>query len=215
MHALEAHGTHQHQRWANKKHNTPVHQLQVLLCCRSSPISGSAPTVPTSGRVSNAKQDQSQLLAGSSSGAAEKAEQSSSLPIATAAAATAMDSETTTVIDSIPWGSSGTATARGRQELPQSGSGGGSSTGGTTGGGGGGSHRPSGDSGGSDDGHRSSSTWQQWWLGLLLLGAGATAVSMSSAARTALMKAVAAIKARFAPGNEIQTSTCKGYHHQL
>ena len=181
------------------KGNRPVHQLQVLLCCRTSPDSGKAPALQTSGNVPSAKQDQSQLVAGSSGVAAEKQQ-----PISTAAAASAVNSNsTTTVIDSIPWESSGTATARGRQVSPQTGGGGGSSTGGITGGGGGGSPRPSGDSGGGDDVPRSSSTWQQWWLGLLLVGGGATAVSMSSAARTAFVKAVAAIKARLAPGNRL------------
>ena len=198
--------------------STPVRQLQVLLCCRTTSVSGNAPAIQTSGHVTDAEQDQPQVLAGSSNGAAEKVEQSSSLrqqPIT--GAATAVDSDTTTtVIDSIPWGSSGTATARGHQVSPQTGGGSGASTGGTTGGGGGGSHRPSGASGGGDGGHRSSSTWQQWWLGLLLVGGGATAISMSSAAKTAFKNAVAAIKARFASGNllSLQVSS-EGYRHQM
>lgn len=187
----------------------------MLLHCRPSSVSRTASATQTSGH-DTAKTDSPQPLAGSSSSGAGKAEQSSSprqQPNTIAAAATAVDSETTTtVVDDIPWGTSGTATARGRQVSPQTAGGGGSSTGGTTGGGGGGRHRPSGDSGGSDGGHRSSSTWRQWWLGLLLLSGGATAVSMSSAVRAAFLNAVAAIKARLAPG----TSTPdQAYHHLL
>lgn len=125
--------------------------------------------------------------------------------ITAAAAATAVDSSTTTVVDSIPWGTSGTATTRSRQDgmpgSPQAGSGGGSVTGGSTGGGGGSSPRPSGDSDGEDDGSRSSSTWGQWWLKLLLVGGGAAAVSMSSTARTAIWDAVSAVRTRFTLGN--------------
>ncbi|KAL3142220.1 hypothetical protein ABBQ38_002568 [Trebouxia sp. C0009 RCD-2024] len=132
-------------------------------------------------------------------------------PTTAAAAATAVDSSTTTVVDSIPWGTSGTATTRSRQDgmpgSPQAGGGGGSITGGSTGGSGGGSPRPSGDSGGEDDRSRSSSTWGQWWLKLLLVGGGATAVSMSSTARTAIWDAVSAVRTRFASGRT-------GEHHQ-
>ena len=119
------------------------------------------------------------------------------------AAATAVDSDTTTtVIDSIPWGTSGTATTKGQSASPQAGGGGGSITGGTTGGGGSGSSRPSGDSGGGDDGDRSSSSWQQWWVRLLLASGGATAVSLlSSTVREALQSAMITVKSKFAPGN--------------
>jgi len=107
----------------------------------------------------------------------------------------------TVVIDSIPWGPSGVATAKGRT-VPTQGSGGGSSTtGGSTGGGGGRSDRPSGDSGGEEGKDRGMSAWQQWWARLLLAGGGVSSVFLlSSRVREALQNAVASVKAQFAPG---------------
>jgi len=107
----------------------------------------------------------------------------------------------TMVIDSIPWGPSGAATAKGRTVPTQSSGGGGSSTGGSTGGGGGRSDRPSGDSGDEEGKDRGMSAWQQWWVRLLVAGGGVSSVFLlSSRVREALQNAVASIKAKFTPG---------------
>lgn len=189
----------------NRCLNTLVRGFErLVLCFRPSCVSGDSPATETPGHVS-AKHGAVQSLASSSS-TSDQSGTPRQQPT-TAAAATAVDPTTTTVVDSIPWGASGTATARGRQVSPQTGGGGGLITGGTTGGSGGGSPRPIGGSGGDDDGNTNSSTWQPWWLGLLLVGGGATAVSMSSTVRTAIMNAVAAIKARLAPGNLVSLQT--------
>ena len=111
------------------------------------------------------------------------------------------------VIDSIPWGPSGAATAKGRTVPTQSSSGGGSTTGGSTGGGGGRSDRPSGDSG--DEEGKGMSAWQQWWARLLLAGGGLSSVILlSSRVREALQNAVAAVKAQFTPGMYCPVDGC-------
>lgn len=125
---------------------------------------------------------------------------SSRQPRTTSATAAVSDSATM-VIDSIPWGPSGAATAKGRTVPTQSSSGGGSTTGGSTGGGGGRSDRPSGDSG--DEEGKGMSAWQQWWARLLLAGGGLSSVILlSSRVREALQNAVAAVKAQFTPVEE-------------
>ena len=89
------------------------------------------------------------------------------LPTTAAATAEEIDSSTA-VIDSIPWGSSGIATAKGRSVRTQigGGGGGGGATGGSTGGGGGdgGSDRPLDNNGGEDGDHVSTSPWWVKWL---------------------------------------------------
>lgn len=105
------------------------------------------------------------------------------------------------VIDSIPWGPSGAATAKGRNVPTQRRGGGGSTTGGSTGGGGGRSGRPSGDSGGEEGKDKGMSAWQQWWARLLLAGGGVSSVFLlSSRVREALQNAVASVKAQFTTG---------------
>lgn len=105
------------------------------------------------------------------------------------------------MIDSIPWGPSGAATAKGRTVPTQSSGGGGSTTGGSTGGGGGRSGRPSDDSGGEEGKDWGMSAWQQWWARLLLAGGGVSSVFLlSSRVREALQNAVASVKAQFTPG---------------
>lgn len=143
-----------------------------------------------------------QMQPASSNGVSPITDQSSSAMQATAAAATAVEPETTTVIDSIPWGTSGTATAKGHSASAQTGGGrGGSIKGGTTGGSGGGRFRPSGGGGEEDSGDSGSSSWQQWLVKLLLASGGVTAVSlMSSTVREALRSAVFAFKSQFAAG---------------
>ncbi|KAL0022946.1 hypothetical protein WJX77_010571 [Trebouxia sp. C0004] len=114
----------------------------------------------------------------------------------TTAATAAVSDTPTTVIDSIPWGPSGAATAKGRTVPLQSSGGGGSSTGGSTGGGGGCSHRPSGDSGDEEGKDRGMSAWQQWWARLLLAGGVSSVFLLSSRVREALQNGVASVKAK-------------------
>ncbi|KAL0022537.1 hypothetical protein WJX79_010443 [Trebouxia sp. C0005] len=97
-------------------------------------------------------------------------------PTTTAATAAVSDSATI-VIDSIPWGPSGAATAEGRTAPTQSSGGGGSTTGGSTGGGGGRSDKPSG-------------------------GTVGSVFLLSSRVRQALQTAVASVKAQFTSGEE-------------
>jgi len=129
----------------------------------------------------------------------------------TPAAATAVDSDTSTmVIDSIPWGTGGTATAKGRSVPTQtSGGGGGSFMGGSTGGGSGRGGRPSDDSGGEEGGDRNVSAWQQWWVKVVLAGGGLGAVGMmSSTVREAFQNTVASIKSKFGPGESQRCLDC-------
>ncbi|KAA6429065.1 MAG: hypothetical protein FRX49_01175 [Trebouxia sp. A1-2] len=123
-------------------------------------------------------------------------------PTTTAATAAVSDSATI-VIDSIPWGPSGAATAEGRTAPTQSSGGGGSTTGGSTGGGGGRSDKPSGDSDNEEGKDSGMSAWQQWWARLLLAGGTVGSVFLlSSRVRQALQTAVASVKAQFTSGEE-------------
>ena len=129
-------------------------------------------------------------------------------PSTTAAIAAVSDSATM-VIDNIPWGPSGAATAKGRSVPAQSSGGGGSTTGGSTGGGGGRSDRPSGDSGGEEGKDGGMSAWQQWWARLLLAGGGVSSVFwLSSRVREVLQNAVASVKAQFTPGMYWHVNGC-------
>lgn len=112
-----------------------------------------------------------------------------------------MSDSATIVIDSIPWGPSGAATAEGRTAPTQSSGGGGSTTGGSTGGGGGRSDKPSGDSDNEEGKDSGMSAWQQWWARLLLAGGTVGSVFLlSSRVRQALQTAVASVKAQFTSG---------------
>ena len=118
----------------------------------------------------------------------------------TTAAATAVDTDsTTTVIDSIPWGSGGTATTRGRTVPTQTAGsgGGGGSTGGSTGGGGGPSDKSTGDSSSDDGGN---DRMPGWWVRALLAGGVGVVALMNSSVREAIQSAVQSVKARFYPG---------------
>ena len=112
--------------------------------------------------------------------AVTKVTTSDRLPTTAAATAEEIDSSTA-VIDSIPWGSSGIATAKGRSVPTQSGGGGGGggggATGGSTGGGGGdgGSDRPLDNNGGEDGDHVSTSPW---WVKWLLVGSLVGAINL-------------------------------------
>lgn len=110
------------------------------------------------------------------------------LPTTAAATAEEIDSSTA-VIDSIPWGSSGIATAKGRSVPTGGGGGGGGATGGSTGGGGGAtggstggggggngsSDRPLDNNGGEDGDHVSTSPW---WVKWLLVGSLVGAINL-------------------------------------
>lgn len=127
---------------------------------------------------------------------------SSHTPTTAAATAVDLDAENT-VIDSIPWGVTGTATAQGRPAQTQSGGDGGTSGGSTGGSGGGRSGGQPGGSGGKDDADSRRSWWSSLWVPALIAGgsAGAAAASNSSF-RQSVQNTFQAIKSRFVTGAE-------------
>ena len=164
----------------------------ACVCCRPEPSSKDAGSEPA---AQNTPSSSHQVSSDPEAGSTPSGKQPT-----TAVAAALSDDNATVVIDSIPWGRSGAATAQGRDVPTQSGGGGSSTTGGSTGGGGGGS-RPSGGSGGGEGGGGSPSAWQQWWVRLLLAGGGLGAVSaMSRRVREAIQHAVTTLKSNFVPG---------------
>ena len=139
---------------------------------------------------------------------------SSHAPTTAVAAAVDLDAENT-VIDSIPWGVTGTATAQGTMVQTQTGGGGGGFSGGSTGGSGGGrSGGQPGGSGGKDEGGSERSWWNSLWVPALIAsgGAGAAAASNSSF-RQYIQDTFQAIKSSFVTGDFLLQFCAKFAHN--